>query len=100
MVVLCWYLLSKQEDHAWARPALRARTLRELELKAGFPSEKGGNQRGKAYDDNLRHVREQERRFTESAEKAHERFVRRRQPKGPGKRRTQKRTDAKTERAS
>lgn len=50
MAVLCWHLLSKQEDHAWARPALRARTLRELELKAGFPSEKGGNQRGKIYD--------------------------------------------------
>jgi transposase len=99
MAVLCWHLMSKQEDYTWTRPALHAKKLRDLELKAGFPSQKGGNQRGKAYDYNFRHIREQERHVTERAEKAYERFVKGWQPKSPGKRRARC-TGATTERAS
>jgi transposase len=99
MAVLCWHLMSKQEDYTWTRPALHAKKLRDLELKAGFPSQKGGSQRGKAYDYNFRHIREQERHVTERAEKAYERFVKGWQPKSPGKRRARC-TGATTERAS
>jgi len=95
MAVLCWHLLAKQEDYAWVRPALHAKKLRDLELKAGFPSQKGGNARGKAYDYNFRHVRERERYFVEQAERAYQKFVRGWQPKGAGRR-----TGATKERAS
>jgi len=35
LAVLIWHMLTKQEDYAWARPALLQWKLRELELKAG-----------------------------------------------------------------
>jgi hypothetical protein len=35
LAVIIWHLLSKGESYAWARPALHARKLRDLELKAG-----------------------------------------------------------------
>ncbi len=63
LAVLCWHLLAKQEDYAWRRPALHAKKRRDLALKTGFPSHKGGNQRGTAYAYNLESVREQERRW-------------------------------------
>ncbi len=87
LAVLSWHLLAKKEDYAWVRPALRAQKQRHLELKAGFPSRKGGNQRGTAYAYNLKSVREQERRWVEQAERAYQRFVAGWQPRGP-KRRT------------
>jgi transposase len=95
MAVLCWHLLARQEDYAWTRPALHAKKLRELELKAGFPSQKGGNKRGRAYDYNFRHLREHERRFVERAERAYKKFVTGWQPTGPARR-----TGATKERAS
>jgi transposase len=39
-------LLRKSESYAWARPALHAKKLRDLELKAGYKAERG--QRGAA----------------------------------------------------
>ena len=36
LAVLIWHLLSKGESYVWARPALHARKLRDLELKAGY----------------------------------------------------------------
>ena len=95
MAVLCWHLLAKQKDYAWSRPALHAKKLRDLELKAGFPTQTGGNKRGTAYACNFRHVREHERRFVEQAERAYQRFVTGWQPKGSGRR-----TGATKERAS
>jgi hypothetical protein len=35
LAVIIWHLLSKGESYAWARPALHARKLPDLELKAG-----------------------------------------------------------------
>lgn len=99
MAAIIWHMLTKHEDYAWGRPALNARKLRDLELKAGLPTEKG-NQRGKAYDYNLRHVREQERKFVERSERAYERFVKGWRPSGPFERRKERRTGAATERAS
>ena len=35
LVVLCWHLLSKDEDYAFARPSLTRQKTRRLELTAG-----------------------------------------------------------------
>ena len=41
LTVLCWHLLTKEEDYLWARPALVANKLRAMELRAGKPQKKG-----------------------------------------------------------
>jgi transposase len=41
LAVLCWYLLTKDVDYQWARPALIANKLRAMELQAGRPVRKG-----------------------------------------------------------
>ena len=46
LAVLIWHLLSKGESYVWGRPALHARKLRDLELKAGYKAARG--QRGAA----------------------------------------------------
>ena len=35
MTVLCWHLITKGEDYAFARPSLNAHKRRKLELAAG-----------------------------------------------------------------
>ena len=45
LAVIIWHLLSKGESYAWARPALHARKLRDLELKAGYKAERGPKRR-------------------------------------------------------
>jgi len=47
---LIWHILSKEEDYAWTRPALMQWKIRELELKAGSISRRGGNKPGSARD--------------------------------------------------
>jgi hypothetical protein len=44
LCVLCWCLLSRGGDHAFARPSLLCRKLRRLELAAGAPGRKSGAQ--------------------------------------------------------
>jgi transposase len=41
LCVLCWQLLSHEQDYAYLRPALLRRKLRRLELSAGAPSRRG-----------------------------------------------------------
>ena len=41
LAVLVWHLLTKEEDYAWARPALLQAKLRKVELLAGEPAAKG-----------------------------------------------------------
>jgi transposase len=74
LAVLIWHMLRSNEDYAWVRPALHARKIRDLELRAGHPARRG--QRGEAYAYNLSTVRQRERRRVEQAEKAYERSVR------------------------
>lgn len=38
LVVLCWHLLTKDEDYAFARPSLTRQKTRRLELLAGAPA--------------------------------------------------------------
>jgi transposase len=73
LAVLIWHMLRRGEDYAWVRPALHARKIRDLELRAGHPVQRG--QRGAAYAYNLSTVRQRERRRVEQAERADERLV-------------------------
>lgn len=81
LAVLIWHLLRKGESYLWARPALHARKMRNLELKVGHKPARG--QRGAAHAYNLRSHREQERRWVEQAELAYSRFVAGWNPRGP-----------------
>jgi len=85
LTVLCWHLLTKEEDYLWARPALVAKKTRDMELRAGLPQKKG-NQRGTAYAYNVKDLRAQEAEVARQAERAYEQFVSRwktRPPKAP-----------------
>jgi len=45
LAVLCWHLLTKEEDYAFGRPSLTAQKVRRLELQAGaerLPRRHGG----------------------------------------------------------
>ena len=80
LAVLIWHLLHKGESYLWARPALHAKKMRELELKAGHPAARG--QKGAAHAYNLKSHRDQERRWVEQAEAAYTRFVAGWSPRG------------------
>jgi len=74
LTVLCWHLLTKDQDYLWARPALIANKTRAMELQAGKPQKKG-NQRGPAFAYNVKALRDQEMRIAEQAERNYARFV-------------------------
>jgi len=82
LTVLCWHLLTKEEDYFWARPALVANKVRAMELQAGKPQKKG-NRRGPAYAYNVKALREQEMRIAEQAERSYEHLVAHWQPRHP-----------------
>lgn len=75
LAVLARHLLSKEQDYAWARPALVAWKRRKLELQAGEPSRRGGNKPGPASECSLREVRDREREWLGMAEGEYRRFV-------------------------
>ena len=83
--VLCWHMLSKEEDYLWARPALVANQLRAMELQAGRPQQKG-KRRGPAYACNVKALREQEIQLARQAELSYERFVAAWRPRPPRQR--------------
>ena len=59
-------MLTSASDYIWARPALMARKLRNVELKAGASANRA--QRGDAYDYNIPERRAAERAHVEEAE--------------------------------
>ena len=75
LAVLMWHMLTKQEDYVWTRPALLQWKLRELELKAGGASRRGGNKKGPASDYSLKTVRDKEARWLGLAEEDYRRFA-------------------------
>jgi transposase len=81
LAILIWHLLTKGESYLWARPALHARKLRDLELRAGHQPARG--QRGTAHAYNIKSHRDEERRWVEQAEAAYARFVAGWNPNGP-----------------
>src|SRR4029453_10063048 len=74
------HMLKRGEDYTWARPALHARKLRSLELKAGRPPRRG--QPGSAQAYNLPATREAERRRATGGEAAYRRLTHGRGPTG------------------
>jgi transposase len=96
LTVLCWHLLTREEDYLWARPALVAKKRRDMEHRAGLPQKKG-NLRGPAYAYNLKELRAQEGEIARHAERSYEQFVARRKvrpPKAPaGVQSSSKRTE-------
>lgn len=81
LTVLCWHLISKDEDYAFARPSLTAQKLRRLELRAGLPAKRG--QKGKAAGYSLKEVRARENALNEQAERAYAQMVADWQAKAP-----------------
>jgi hypothetical protein len=73
LAVLCWHLLIKDEDYAFARASLTEKKLRKLELRAGMPSRRG--RKGKAAGHNLKEVRRRELALSEQAELAYRQLV-------------------------
>jgi hypothetical protein len=74
IAILAWHLLTKNENYAWARPALLNAKIRKVELLAGEPTAKGRHA-GRAHAYNDRTVRERERAWLEQTEQAYRRFV-------------------------
>ena len=66
VAVLCWHVLTKEQDYLWARPALVANKMRALQLQAGLPQKKG-NQRRPAYAYNVKALRGQELTLAQQA---------------------------------
>jgi hypothetical protein len=84
LAVLCWTMITRGEDYAFARPSLTAQKLRRLELKAGMPSRRGRKGSAAAYS--LREVRRREKELAEQAEQAYRKLVADWQAKAPAKR--------------
>lgn len=82
MTVLAWHLATKDQDYAFARPALVTHKRRKLELAAGASSRRGNHgMPGAAYNDKQR--RNEEKLAAERAEHAYEVLVAHWQPKRP-----------------
>ena len=81
LTVLCWHMIARGEDYAFARPSLTAKKLRALELKAGMPSRRG--QKGTASGYSLKDVRAREKALAEQAAHAYTQMVADWQAKAP-----------------
>ena len=82
LVVLFWHLLTREEDYAFARPAMTRNKVRRLELLAGAPPQKGrkgiaGNKSKALFD--------AERELSRQAEAAYRRLVSDWRSSGPPK---------------
>jgi transposase len=71
LCVLCWHLLTREEDYAFGRPSLTRHKLRRLELAAGDPSRRG-RRSGSAASKREQH---HERELSEQFESAYRRLV-------------------------
>ena len=81
LCVLCWHMITRGEDYAFARPSLTAKKLRALELKAGHRPRRG--QKGSAAAYSLKDVRAREKQMAEQAERAYRQLVADWQAKAP-----------------
>jgi transposase len=73
LVCLCWTMIERGEDYAFARPSLTEKKRRALELRAGMPSRQGRKGTASAYS--LKEVRQRERDLAEQAEHAYRQQV-------------------------
>jgi transposase len=88
LAVLCWHLIIKGEDYAFALPSLIAHKQRKLELRAGAPPARGRKGRSASYS--LAAVRAAERDLATQGEAAYRTMVAAWQPTrpAPGKKAT------------
>jgi transposase len=73
LAVLCWHLLTKEEDYAFGRPSLTAQKVRRVEVRAGakrLPNNHTGPRVTPSPDQ-----REAERQLQDQAEQAYRRLV-------------------------
>jgi len=73
LAVLCWHLIIKDEDYAFALPSLVAHKQRQLELRAGLPPVRG--RKGPAASYSLKAVRAAERDLASQAEVAYRTMI-------------------------
>ena len=83
LACLCWTMIERGEDYAFACPSLTEKKLRALELRAGTPSRSG--QKGKAAAYSLKEVRRRERELAEQAERSYRQLVTDWQANAPAK---------------
>jgi transposase len=69
LVCLCWTMIERGEDYAFARQSLTDKKLRALELRAGMPARRG--KKGPAANYSLKDVRRHELELAEQAEHAY-----------------------------
>ena len=81
LAVLCWHLIIKGEDYAFALPSLVAHKQRKLELRAGLPPARG--RKGTAAGYSLKAVRAAERDLAAQGEAAYRTMVAAWQPTRP-----------------
>jgi transposase len=81
LAVLCWHLMIKNEDYAFALPSLLAHKRRKLELRAGLPAARGRKGNSAAYS--LKAVRAAERDLAAQGEAAYRTMVAAWQPTRP-----------------
>jgi transposase len=81
LATLCWHLMIKGEDYAFALPSLVAHKQRKLELRAGAPAARG--RKGKTASYSLKAVRAAERDLATQAEAAYRTMVAAWQPTRP-----------------
>jgi transposase len=81
LAVLCWHLIVKGEDYAFAQPSLVAHNRRKLELRAGQASARG--RKGTASGYSFKAVRAAERQLAAQAETAYRTMVAAWQPSKP-----------------
>lgn len=82
MTVLCWHLVTKGQDYAFARPSLVAHKRRSLELAAGADSRRGPVA-GPSHDYHIKELRDAEKTLVEQEERAYEILVAHWQPHKP-----------------
>jgi transposase len=73
LVCLCWTMIERGEDYAFARPTLTDKKLRALELRAGMPARRGKKGTAAAYS--LKEVRRRELELSQQAEHAYRQLV-------------------------
>jgi transposase len=82
LVCLCWTMIERGQDYAFARQSLTEKKLRALELRAGVPARRG--KKGTAASYSLKEVRRRELELAEQAEHAYQQQVADWQTRGPG----------------
>lgn len=78
LVVLCWHLLTREQDYAYARPTLVRTKIRKLHLTAGVQPPKSTRGKGR--------TRDQERQLAKQAEDAYRQMITDWRSAGPAKR--------------